>query len=246
MRSKFFYTNLLFGFAAVIITVAAPAHRGLFMALLLLAYSLVLAAGCSFIAWDFFLKSQNTLPTSPVKQIALTFDDGPIAHSTVILDILQHYNVKASFFLVGQNVAQNPQIAQRMHDDGHVIGNHSMNHGHLINLKLTSGTEAEINACNAVIQKHIGITPTLYRPPHGVVTHHLAWALARTGLRSVGWSIRSFDTASKDADALLARLQKQLHDGAIILLHDYCPITAVVLPRFIEHAHAQGYEFVTV
>ncbi|MGL4768366.1 MAG: polysaccharide deacetylase family protein [Formosimonas sp.] len=244
MRSKFFYTNLLFAASAAIITVAAPAHRGLFIGLLLFLYSLIVAAGCTFIDWNFFLISQNTLPSHTHKQIALTFDDGPIVHSSVILDILQRYNVKASFFLVGKNVAQNPEIAQRMHREGHTIGNHSMNHGHLINLKLTRGTVDEIKACNAVIEQHVGISPTLYRPPHGVVTHHLARALKQTDMRSVGWSIRSFDTASHDENALLKRLQDQLHDGAIVLLHDYCPMTAVVLPRFIEYAQSQGYAFV--
>ena len=246
MRSKFFYTNLLFILAAIIIYVTAPSHRSLFLGVMLAVYSLTLAAGCSFIAWNFFLISQNKLPSNQKHNIALTFDDGPLPHSATILEILKEYDVKASFFLVGKQVEQSPALARRMLNEGHIIGNHSMSHGHLVNLKLTGGTIDEINQCNVTIQKHTGFTPTLFRPPHGVVTHHLAWALERTQMRSIGWSIRSFDTASKNEAALLQRLKKQLHDRAIILVHDFCPITAAVLPRFIDYARTQGFEFVTI
>lgn len=246
MRSKFFYTNIIFILASITLIIVKPNYLISQLWLMLFVYSLILAGGCTFIAWDFFLKSKNVLLKNSTRQIALTFDDGPQPNSSIILNILQKHGVKASFFLIGDNVNQYPQLARQMLEQGHVIGNHSMHHGHWVNLKLTQATVTEIEDCSNAIESHTGFKPTLYRPPHGVVTHHLAWALQLTGLKCVGWSIRSFDTASKDENTLLSRLKSQLHDGAIILLHDFCPNTAAVLPRFIDYAQSQGYEFVTV
>ena len=250
-QSKFFYVTLtaivLFGLG-LLIQFTMPQIHGLGVAgvCLLMLYIMLTAVGCSRVGWDYFIVSMNELPAqqnSSSKRIALTFDDGPTFNSANILDILKQHNVPATFFLVGQRVEQQPELARRMLAEGHSIGNHTQAHGHLINFKETKGMMDEITACNQAIEQHMGIQTTLFRAPHGVLTLHLSRAIHRLGMRSIGWNLRSFDTSAKDADLLLHRITSKLQNRAIILLHDDCDITAQILPKIIEHARAQGYEF---
>lgn len=250
-QSKFFYVTLvtlvLFGLG-LLIHFNMPNIHGLRQAAvcLVLLYIMLAAVGCSRIGWDYFLVSMNELPEQQdrsFKRIALTFDDGPTPNSTNVLDILKRHNVPATFFLVGQRVAEHPELAQRMLAEGHSIGNHTQAHGHLINFKGTQGMMDEITACNQAIEHHLGMRTTMFRAPHGVLTLHLSRALRRLNMRSIGWNVRSFDTSAKDDDLLLRRITSQLRDRAIVLLHDDCDITARILPKLIEGARARGYVF---
>lgn len=245
-RSKFFYATLLCVFIGTSILITKTQHTFVLFALLLFSYSVIFICGCSFIAWNFFLNAKNTLQKKETPTIALTFDDGPQPQTAIVLDILRAHDIKASFFVIGKNVNKHPDIARRIQAEGHTLGNHSMSHSHWANAKLTGGTIKEITDCNATIEHHTGITPTLFRPPHGVTTQHLGWALKCTRMNCIGWSIRSFDTVSRNEHNLLHRLKKQLNDGAIILLHDFCPITATVLPEFIVYAKKQGFKFTSL
>ena len=241
--SKFIMSSTVF---IALCAAAMFTQQWLLLGIFTAVYVGIFMTGCARIGWNFFFTSQNELPESTIPSIALTFDDGPTPHSAVILDILKQHDVKATFFLVGQRVEALPQIARQMIAQGHVIGNHSHTHHHFIHTKRTADLANELTQCNECILQHTQHQTTLFRPPHGVTTQHLALALKRTHLRSIGWSIRSFDTASTDDEALFRRLAKQLQDRAIILMHDHCPITARVLPRFIAHARQLGYQFVTI
>lgn len=163
--SKFMVSIGVLVLANIAIAISSSTSKTMLIASLMGAYLIIFAIGCSRIQWNFFLTSQNKLAQNNMPRIALTFDDGPTPQSEVILDILKKYNVKANFFLVGSRVAQFPDIALRMVNEGHSIGNHSQSHSHLINTKMTAALAQEILECNQTIYTHTGHATKLFRPP---------------------------------------------------------------------------------
>ena len=122
------------------------------------------------------------------KTIALTFDDGPDEDfSPQILDILKKYNVKATFFMVGQKVGWNPQIAKRASDEGHDIGNHTFSH---INICKSTNEQIinEINKTQKIIKDVTGKEPTLFRPPYRAINENLFNIIKSKDMRVVLWS----------------------------------------------------------
>ncbi len=255
-RSKFFYVGSITALILLLLLVlskALPALAPIWLGcgiVMVVVFMALLAYGSSNLSFNYFIHSVSTLNTNPSesnhparKSIALTFDDGPVAQSAQILDILKKHDIKATFFLIGERVQKNPQLARRMINEGHSIGNHSYQHGHLFNLKLTAGLRQEITQCNQTIYQHTGKNTSLFRAPHGVMTPHLAKAIQMTNMHSIGWNVRSFDTVITDPDKLLRKIMSQLSDNCVVLLHDYPEVTAKILPQLIENAHSQGYTF---
>lgn len=179
-------------------------------------------------------------------QIALTFDDGPAEHTHTVLDILKTENVKATFFLIGKNIQGNETLVRRMMEEGHAIGSHSQNHGFHFDWQSSSKMIAEIEESNNAIAAITGEPVKLFRPPYGVTNPNLAKALRITGLKSIGWSVRSMDTVAKDKDALLQKVIKKVKPRDIILLHDRCEITTLILPDLIKALKDKGYNFTTI
>jgi peptidoglycan-N-acetylglucosamine deacetylase len=105
---------------------------------------------------------------------------------------------------------------------------------------------AEMNRTNDLIESITGKRPKLFRPPYGVTNPNVAKAVRLSGMHSIGWSIRSFDTTAKDPEALLQRILSQLTGGDIILLHDSMPITCKILTELIIRARQKGFTFVRV
>jgi peptidoglycan/xylan/chitin deacetylase (PgdA/CDA1 family) len=200
--------------------------------------------GAIFIHWNFYTKSYNGGNNKQL--IALTFDDGPAEQTARILDILKAQDVQAAFFSIGKRVNDNIEIVKRWHAEDHVVGNHSFNHGFNFDWLPTSKMLAEINATNDVVEKTIGKTPKLFRPPYGVTNPNLARALSKSGMHSIGWNVRSFDTKAKKPEVLLDSILKKLKGGDIILLHDSMSITADILTDLIVKARQKGYTFARV
>ena len=182
-------------------------------------------------------------------KIALTFDDGPSAQYTgEILDILQKYNVKATFFVIGNNAEQHPALLKRVIAEGHEVGNHTYSHPHL--QKMDAPTLAdELCRADKAFRKLAGISPTLFRPPEGVMTPAVKTAAERGGYRLVLWTIDTRDWAHNNTDNIIRLVDEQATDGAIVLFHDWVagksPTPAaldVIIPRLQE----RGFEFVTV
>jgi peptidoglycan/xylan/chitin deacetylase (PgdA/CDA1 family) len=139
--------------------------------------------------------------------IALTFDDGPIVDNTErILNILKIHAVPAAFFCVGRRVKENSATAKRIADEGHILGNHSFNHGIFFDLQSVSAITAELSSTDDVIHAHTGSVPRFFRPPYGVTNPMVASAVQRKGYVTVGWSIRSFDTITKNSSKLLKKI----------------------------------------
>ncbi|MEJ2009801.1 MAG: polysaccharide deacetylase family protein [Acidobacteriota bacterium] len=153
------------------------------------------------------------------KQIALTFDDGPLPpYTEQILDILQSRKVRATFFVCGKDVEQHPEIVCRIQADGHTIGNHTWSHSYLYFMSRGRIAE-EIGHTQRAIYEATGSTPRLFRPPYGGRWFGLYPVLREHGMRLVQWSVNAEDW-KHEASAIIASVRDGLRPGAIILLHD--------------------------
>lgn len=177
--------------------------------------------------------------------VALTFDDGPLPHLTRrLLDILKEHHAKAAFFCIGYRVEKHPEILKAIHQDGHVIGNHTYLHGKYFDLQSAKKMSEELQKTDLIINNAIGVKPNFFRPPYGVTNPNLAKAIKRGGYVTMGWSVRSFDTITKDENKLFNRITKKLRGGDVILLHDYCESTISILPRLLKHIDEIGLKVV--
>ena len=187
------------------------------------------------------------------KRVSLTFDDGPVSPFTdQILDILRAHEVSATFFLCGKKVEQNPDLVRRIVQDGHTVGNHTYSHP-FVYFKSRRRIAREIDRTQDCIEKVIGRRPTVFRPPYGARWFGLVPTLRERGLRMVLWSATGYDWR-KRADGIVTATLRELHPGAVILLHDglkrwgqdSCDRAPTVeaLPEIIAEARARGYTFV--
>lgn len=184
------------------------------------------------------------------KHIALTFDDAPSEHtSDAVLAVLAEKNVQATFFMIGENMARYPQAAQRIAAAGHELGNHSYSHRRFL-LRSPSFIAREIEDTNALIRAAGYHGPIHFRPPYGKKLLGLPWYLAHHHITTVMWDSEPARQQPPTAAAITAAALAQAHNGAIILLHPFCPDTCraerEALPHIIDGLHAQGYTLVTV
>jgi peptidoglycan/xylan/chitin deacetylase (PgdA/CDA1 family) len=188
-------------------------------------------------------------------RIALTFDDGPCAgYTEQILDILRRHQVKATFFVCGQNVERSPEILRRIQAEGHAIGNHSYSH-RLPLFRSRAFFAREIDLTQEAIEKVTGKRPKFFRPPFGARWLGLQSVLKARGLSLVNWSDTGYDW-KLDAEGIVRETLKTLGPGSIILLHDgrtTCPPeevdrspTVKALPAILEGASKAGFTFVSL
>lgn len=179
--------------------------------------------------------------------VALTFDDGPHPQLTPkLLDILRDNGVRATFFVVGRNVAAHPDIAHRIIAEGHEIANHSWSHPALTGLG-TTGINREISSTSDAIQRATGRQPTLMRPPYGAVNDRVRQNIMRdNGLDVVLWSVDPLDWKRPGAEVVRQRLVAGATPGGILLAHDIHPGTVEAVPGVIRDLKAKGYGFATV
>ncbi len=186
-------------------------------------------------------------PTS-AKKIALTFDAGSGSEATPqILKALEDANVKATFFLTGKWVDENPELAKRIADGGSVIGNHTDTHPDLT--KLTDdGIVKELKSAEDKIQKKAGVSSKpLFRTPYGTRDPRVLRVAANAGYRSIYWTVDSLDwKPSITADQVKNRILAGLSNGAIIIEHCGSQQTAQILPKLIKEIQDRGYKIVTV
>ena len=179
--------------------------------------------------------------------IAMTFDDGPSPETTPrLLEILKQRNIKATFFMIGQNAQANPAIVQRILAEGHEIGNHSWTHPQLSKLSDDRVTE-EITKTQAAIKNASGYTPVLLRPPYGAITaRQKEWIEKQFGLSVIIWSVDPFDWKRPGASVIEQRILAGARPGAIILSHDIHKQTVDAMPATLDALVAKGFKFVTV
>ncbi|MCC6932961.1 MAG: glycosyltransferase [Deltaproteobacteria bacterium] len=187
-------------------------------------------------------------------QIAITFDDGPDPEYTAqILDVLKEKNVKAAFFLVGQNAASYPDIVKRIYAEGHEIGNHSYTHANLAEMSQRRAM-LELNATQRIIESITGHVTTLFRPPYNAdvkpanIKECTALEVAqRLGYLVVMQSIDSEDWQEPEVNELLRRIKERRREGNVLLFHDAGgdrSKTVEALPQIIDYLRRRGDEIV--
>lgn len=189
------------------------------------------------------------------KVVSITFDDGPDpSYTPKILDILKKYNIKATFFVVGQNAQANPDIIQRIYNEGHEIGNHSYTHPNIG--KISAGmTVFELNSTQRVVEAVTGHSTVLFRPTYdaavemSAITDYTPTIRAQQlGYITVGETIDPLDWQTPTSDELYRRVMSDINSGNTILLHDAGgdrDSTVEALPMIIENLLKQGYTFNT-
>lgn len=215
---------------------------GYYLALGLLFVGL-LSWGVFDIRLGYFVPTLCRLKNKQKRQVVLTFDDGPTELTPLFLDLLNRYEVKAIFFCIGRQIAQYPQIVQRIKEEGHLIGNHTYSHIPQNCFASTAVMTQEIQQTDALLAQ-LGIVTPYFRPPYGVTNPHIASAARRTGKRVIGWDIRSLDTVIKDETRLWSRVVSKLNQGNIILMHDTSERTLHVLEQLLKYLKANDYQVV--
>ncbi|WP_320044460.1 polysaccharide deacetylase family protein [uncultured Desulfobacter sp.] len=166
--------------------------------------------------------------------VSLSFDDGPDKVTTpLVLDILRSYQVKATFFVTGENARSHPDLIARILAQGHTIGNHTYSHDPLIMLKSRRHLKDEIIKTQEVLGGH-GIRPLVFRPPAGITNPKLGPVLAEVGLKAVNFSCRAMDRGNRRISGLASKILGRVRPGDIILLHDSKPLTEMPDNQFLS------------
>lgn len=177
------------------------------------------------------------------KLIAITFDDGPSAKYTgKLLDALKKYDAKATFFLVGRNVAGNEALVKRMLKEGHEVGNHSWSHADLASISKKE-MQAEVDKTDKAVYKASGAYPSVFRAPYGSLSDAL---LDHLDVPSIYWSVDTLDWQTKDKNYVKKQILDNAYDGAIILLHDIHETSVDGAIVAIKQLQDEGYTLVTV
>jgi len=197
------------------------------------------------------------LPERSVRrqEVALTFDDGPDPRTTPhVLDLLDRYAAKASFFCVGENAAAHTAIVREIVRRGHSVENHSHRHPHAFAFYGWGAMRREVEVAQSILGSIAGRSPRFFRAPMGLRNPLLDPVLARAGLRHVGWARRGCDGISGDPAAVLSRLVRKLAAGDVLMLHDGRsartlagqPVVLVVLPALLEQFATRGLKAVSL
>ncbi|AFY54981.1 putative xylanase/chitin deacetylase [Rivularia sp. PCC 7116] len=187
-------------------------------------------------------------PIKNKKVIALTFDDGPWEKTTQqTLDILKKNNVKATFFVVGKALQNNPRLGKQIVADGHAIANHTWNHWyHFMNPQVAA---FEIDKTTELIYKVTGVKTNLFRPPGGHLSNGLVAHAKNKKYATLMWSADSRDFQKPAPATMVNTVLKNARPGGIVLLHDGGgdrTNTVKALPQIINKLRQQGYSFVTI
>jgi len=190
------------------------------------------------------------------KIVALTFDDGPSPLWTPrILDELKKSGVKATFFMLGDHVQKYPDVAKRVAEEGHEIGNHTYDHHVLIYYKMEE-LEKELRDTEKIIKDVTGKTTEYFRPPKAWLTTQEKEKIKAMGYKIILWSLNSKDWVSFDDKYIIRYILRNIQPGDIILFHDSGGVfsteggsrkeTVLTIPKLVEKLRAKGYRFVTI
>jgi len=237
-NTNIFFSLLLIAFIGYHILFGLPTFIYI---ILLITYCSVLFYGSYFIQASFYIKSICAAETNK-KEIAISFDDGPANEYTpAILNILRENNIQAAFFCIGKRIQGHEDLFKQLHQQGHIIGNHSYSHHTWFDLFSPRKMLTDMQMMDEAMKKITGLTPRLFRPPYGVTNPNLKKAIILGKYISIGWNIRSLDTVIKDEKKLFRKITRSVKPGAIILFHDTSKTTLNILPAFIKHLLADGY-----
>ena len=175
--------------------------------------------------------------TAATRTVYLTFDDGPDASWTPrVLDVLDRYDIRATFFMLGHQAGTTPDLVDQVRTAGHSVGNHSVSHASLPKLS-DNRLRHEIDD---------GVRSRCFRPPYGATSARVRSAIAGAGMRQILWDVDPRDWTRPGASVIADAVVKHVHDGAIVLLHDGGgdrSQTVEALPQIVERLRARGYSF---
>ena len=184
-------------------------------------------------------------PTTGNKVIALTFDDGPGPYTAHLLDILDQYGAKATFFLIGSKVSGQASVVRSIQARGHQLGNHSWSHPEL-NKVSAEQLASEIDQTNNAIKQAVGTKPNIIRPPYGAFNRAVLEQFRQRGMSAIVWSVDTRDWADRNSEIVCSRAVAGARNGAVILMHDIHQTSVNAVPCILNSLKQQGYSFVTV
>jgi peptidoglycan/xylan/chitin deacetylase (PgdA/CDA1 family) len=177
----------------------------------------------------------------------MTFDDGPHPqHTPRLLDMLKQRGIKATFFVVGQNAAQYPEILKRIAAEGHELANHSYTHP-ILNPLGEGGIREQLDKTHQAVLGATGVTMKLLRPPYGALTENMRrWTHQTFGYRTILWDVDPLDWKVRDAGRVQSEILGHARAGSIVLAHDIHKSTVDAMPETLDGLAAKGFKFVTV
>ncbi len=198
-------------------------------------------------------KEETTVPAEAEKvnidinkpMIALTFDDGPSAHTSRLLDIFRKHGGRGTFFVLGNTLDNRRETLKRIAAEGHEIGNHSWSHRQFTNIGIEE-VKDQIMMTRAKIYDITGIDSTIVRPPYGACNDEIRALGKELGVSFVNWSVDTLDWKTKNAEAVYKEIMKDAADGHIILCHDLHKTTVDAMEKAIPSLIKEGYQLVTV
>lgn len=180
------------------------------------------------------------------KTIAVSFDAAWGNEDTEeLIAILDAYNVKTTFFVVGEWVDKYPESVKALHDAGHEVMNHSNDHAHFASLSADEIVR-NVTTCNEKIAAVTGVTPTLFRAPYGEYDDHVIAALDSMGMYTIQWDVDSLDWKDLSAQEITQRVTENVTPGSIVLFHNAALHTPEALPMIFETLQKEGYEIVPI
>ena len=180
------------------------------------------------------------------KMLAISFDAAWGNEDTQqLIDILGKYNVKATFFVVGDWVDKYPESVKALHDAGHEVMNHSNSHAHMSQLS-SEAIVADVEACNDKIEAVTGVRPTLIRPPYGEYDNNVITSIRSIGMEPIQWDVDSLDWKDLPAGEITERVVSRVQPGSIVLFHNAALHTPEALPAILETLLQEGYTFVPI
>ncbi|MHB8551069.1 MAG: polysaccharide deacetylase family protein [Acidiferrobacterales bacterium] len=241
--TRFLLASILIHAGALALALHIPSRWGWALAIVLLNHAVIGAAGL----WPRSRLLGANLVRLPAAaadrgEVALTFDDGPDPEVTPqVLDILDRYQVRATFFCIGERAAAHPEICHDILARGHTIENHGQRHRHFAALSGLRGWRREVGDAQKTLGQITGRRPQFFRALAGLRNPFLDPVLQRFDVRLASWTRRGYDTCCGNADIVLARISRGLRAGDILLLHDGhsarskngAPVVIEVLPRLM-------------
>jgi len=234
---------------AVLILLLSGIRPGWYPLIFLAIWLILLVLGSVKICMNFYIKAFCKGKTDE-KIISLTFDDGPDPDITPrILEILKKHDIKAAFFPVGMRAEKFPDLVKRIEDEGHVLGVHSFSHDFFFDLFSRKKMERDLLLAgkSVTVEGWKGgrvEKGMLFRPPYGVTNPTVSYVAGKLGYRVIGWSVRSLDTTLKDPRKVAERMNRRLHPGAVVLMHDTRKDLPSILEDVIKNASGNGYRMV--
>lgn len=213
--------NIIFSvvFAILIALAATSLVSYFYLGIPIVIYLVILAWGVVDIRLNFFLPSIQKLQDK--NQVLLTFDDGPHpVYTPLVLDLLDQYQAKAIFFVIGKYAQESPLLLEEIRSRGHIIGCHTWSHHHLFDIFSVKKMIAEVENTNLLLEQIIGEKLLFFRPPFGITNPRIGNLIKKTGMKSVSWSFRSFDGGKRKNEDIIKTMKKKIKGGEILLFHD--------------------------